>query len=79
MPGEGTVLEPLSRIIGMKYVGTVSVPTYFQGRVAFCNAPFDLLSKLLIERRIECVEIAAVEAVGRDSQPFANLTKSKYL
>ena len=31
---------PLSRIIGMKYAGTVSVPAYFQGRVAFCNAPF---------------------------------------
>ena len=37
---KGAVLEPLSRIIGMKYAGTVSVPAYFQGRVAFCNAPF---------------------------------------
>ena len=41
---KGAVLEPLSRIIKMKYAGAKTVPAYFQGRVAFCNTPLLFIS-----------------------------------
>ena len=49
VPGEGTVLEPLSRIIGMKYAGTVLSLHIFKGVLHFATRPF-CYSKIGVEK-----------------------------
>ena len=41
------------------------------------KSAFCLFPAVFIKTRVEGVEVLAVESVGKDTQPFANLTKSK--
>ena len=77
VPGEGTVLEPLSRIIGMKYAGTVLSLHIFKGVLHFATRPVQTSISRSLRAITEEMQDVSDEVKGVTSLFPANIAKNK--